>query len=265
MEEELPTNLEDMVLYAMQGAFKSKEVWEAEAPEEVLPLSDDKVLLQNWATMVDRQGTMLGHLAQTPSTKAELLERMPGLVNRSPAWLTARVNGERMDWRIFLTGLAQTAAVHRTAIKQVMSEQMSEPGEAERVLEETPVPGASPEEDRSLLMKGVFHTLMAHTEALVQIARDIETQLQRWAKEGGDAPPALMARFFDSEPEEDEEVEIEEEEALPTFDPEVTYKLAGDFDLKNLKRMIDELNEQQERELEERDRRRLERKDDPED
>ncbi len=262
MDEAAP-NLEMMVLRTIQGAFKSREILEAEAPPDALPLDDDRILLHNWATMVNRQGTMLAHLAILPSTKADLIERMPGMVSRSPAWLEARINYEPMTWRLFLTGLAQTAESHRTAIEQVIDEQMADPEETERVLDEAPVPTDGLNEDRSLLMKGVFDALMAHTQALVDIARDLETQLHRWVEEGGDVPPAVAARYIEEEEGEDEEGD-EDGEEVP-FDPDQKYQIAEGVDVEWLLQKLDELDEEEERKIEEKERRKLEREDDVED
>ena len=260
MDEAAP-NLEMIVLRTIQGAFKSREVLEAEAPADALPLDDDRILLHHWAAMVDRQGTMLAHLAILPSTKADLLGRMPGMVNRSPAWLEARINSEPMNWRLFLTGLAQTAGTHRTAIEQVMDEQMAEPEETEQVLDEAPIPTDGLNEDRSALMKGVLDALLAHTQALLNIARDLETQLHRWVEEGGDVPPAVAARYFGVE--EDDEDEDEDEE-IP-FDPDAKYQIAEGVDAEWLLQKLDELDEEEERKIEEKERRKLEREDDVED
>lgn len=179
-EDDLPLNLESLVLHQIGGAFKSREVLEAEWPEDAPPLDDDRVLLNNWAALVQRQGTMLAYLSIIPATRADLMAMMPDMVNRAPAWLEARLQGEPMTWRIFFTGLAQTAAVHREAIERVVSEQVSDPESIEEALAAAPVPAADPDEDRSELMSGVVSALFAHTRALVDIAYDLDMAYAQW-------------------------------------------------------------------------------------
>jgi hypothetical protein len=240
---DLAPNLEMMVLRTIQGSFRSRELLEAEWPDDAPPLDDGRVLLHNWVTMVNRQGTMLAHLALIPSTKADLLNRMPGMVNRAPAWLEARVNGEPMTWRLFLTGLAQTAAEHREAIERVMDEQMAEPEETELALAEAPIPTDRLHGDRDALMKAVSAALIAHTKALVDIAHDLEMQLRRWVEEGGDLPPSVAARYFGAEDEDHEE---------PEFDPDQKYRIAEGVDVEALLEKLDELDAAEE----EKERRR---------
>ena len=176
---EEPKSLEMFVLAHIRGAFKSREVLEAEWPEDGLPLDDDRVFLSNWASMVNRQGVALAQLSAVPSTKAELVDSLPGGVDRSPAWIKARVHGEAMTWRLFFTGLAQTVAVHRDAIERVIDEQVSDPEPTHDVLAEAPVPAAKADEERSALMSGVIRALTAHTEALADIAYDLEMTARR--------------------------------------------------------------------------------------
>jgi acyl-CoA reductase-like NAD-dependent aldehyde dehydrogenase len=177
---------------------------------------------------------------------------MPGAAGRTPAWLEARVSGEPMTLRLFLTGLAQAAATHREAIEQVMAEQMAEPEETERALTEAPVPAAKPTEDRKQLMKAVFDALGAHTQALADIAHDLEAQLQRWADEGGEPPPALAARFCWGEEEDDYEDDEDEEEGF-RFDPDQKFRLADGVDAEMLRRRLDELDAEEERRLREKE------------
>jgi len=40
-------------------------------------------MVENWTSLVDRQGQLLALLSVNPSTKAELMTRMPNLVNLS--------------------------------------------------------------------------------------------------------------------------------------------------------------------------------------
>lgn len=85
MAEELPQNLEMYVLHMIKGAFKSREVLEAEWPDHA-PLDDGRVMLQNWMSLVHRQGSLLALLSVTPS-------REPSLRRGCRKWSTARRPG----------------------------------------------------------------------------------------------------------------------------------------------------------------------------
>jgi hypothetical protein len=66
---ESPQNLETWVLAMIRGAFKSRELLEAERPDDVPPFDDPddgRVMLQNWAALVNRQGMILAHLLNRP-------------------------------------------------------------------------------------------------------------------------------------------------------------------------------------------------------
>jgi hypothetical protein len=179
MAEELPQNLELRVLELIKGAFRSREVLEAERPNDAPPVDDDRAMLQNLTEAMERQGMILAHLSIVPSTRAELMTRLPGMANRVPVWLDAHLEGNRpMTWRLFMQGLAQIQSEHREAIERVVAEQVEEAGEIEEALTEAPVPAGTPGEVRRDLMSGVFRAMTAHTKALVDIAYDLETQLR---------------------------------------------------------------------------------------
>jgi hypothetical protein len=180
MAEESELSLELRVIRAIMGAFKSREVLEAERPEGAPPFDDDRAMLHGWATTVDRQGVILAHLSVVPSTKAELMSRMPGLLNTAPAWLDAHLEGrDEMTAKLFMRGLAQTIAEHRLAIERVMEEQVADREAVEDALAEADVPAGTEEEAQSQLISGVGHAMMAHTKALVEIAYDLESQIRR--------------------------------------------------------------------------------------
>lgn len=178
--EEPAENLESVVLNMVFGAFKSREVWEAEWPADAPPLDDDRVLINNWAALVQRQGWLLPRLTVIGPTRADLMEMTPGTVDRTPAWLDARLRGEPITWRILMTALAQVATVHREALERVVAEQVSDPEPIEVSLAEAPIPAASPSEDRSELMRAVLEALFAHTKALAAIAYDLEMTARGW-------------------------------------------------------------------------------------
>jgi hypothetical protein len=167
------------VLALIKGASKSREAWEAEYPH-LSPLDDGHMLLLNWAATVDRQGVVLARLAMSPETRVELESEMPGMVDRAPAWMDAHLEGRpTMTLRLFLEGIAQTLTTHRAAIEQVVAEQVADPEEIEETLAEAPVPAGTPDEERSALLHGVSHAMLAHTKAIVDVAYDFEIQARR--------------------------------------------------------------------------------------
>jgi hypothetical protein len=180
MSDPMPENLEMWVLAMIKGAFKSQEVLEAERPAHMPPYDEDRALLQNWTTVVHRQGVVLAHLSVIPPTRAELMKRMPDMVDRAPAWLDAHVDGEQpMTWELFMRGIAQIMTEHREAIERVVEEQVVDPESIEEALVEAPVPAGAGDEERSDLIAGVARAMTAHTKALVDIAYDLETRFGR--------------------------------------------------------------------------------------
>ncbi|HET9153454.1 MAG TPA: hypothetical protein VFN85_05005 [Solirubrobacterales bacterium] len=164
--------LELQVIARLKEAFKSREAWEAALPERG-PLDDDWVMLQNWFSIVQEMGMMLAHLTVLPDTRAELLSDMDGIVNRSPAWLEAHLEGQQvMTLDLFLHGVAQTLAKQRVAIERVVDEQVDEPASIEEALANAPVPEGT--EPRSDLFPAIGEVIAAHTKALVDIAHDLE-------------------------------------------------------------------------------------------
>lgn len=174
MAHELPDGLEKHVFNTLSGAFKSREVLEAERPAHVPPYDDNRVLFQNWTTLVDRQGVLLAQLSVVPETKAELYARMPGLVGLSPAWLENEVQGEPMTLDLFVLGLVQTAAEQRKAIERVVAEQVVDADSIEEALARAPIPTDT--KDGSGPMEALGKVLVAHLKALVDIAYDLERQ-----------------------------------------------------------------------------------------
>lgn len=201
-----PDSLERYVLDTIKGAFKSREVLEAERPDDVPPFDDDRAMLQNWASLIGRQGTLIAHLSVVPETRTELLERMPDMLNRAPAWMNAHVEGvEEMTLKLFMQGIAQTMGEHRKAIERVVDEQVVEPEEIEETLAEAPVPQATDEENRSDLMRGVGQAMTAHTKALVDIAYDLETQVRAFLESGLEVGAEDDFEDEEEDPDEDEE------------------------------------------------------------
>ncbi len=46
------------------------------------------------------------------------MEMTPDRLDRTPAWLDARLRDEPITWRTLMTALAQVAAVHRQALNE---------------------------------------------------------------------------------------------------------------------------------------------------
>jgi hypothetical protein len=171
-----PDNLVGMVLAVLRGAYRSREVLEAEMPPELRPAGEDRLMLDNWACAVEREGTLLAHLSVVPTTRVELMEAMLGLVYRAPAWLQARARGEPMTLTLFARGLAQAQAVQRREFERVIAEQVLDPEPIERCLAQAPVPDSEAEQPRSELVAAVGEVSRAHLEALVEIALDLEAR-----------------------------------------------------------------------------------------
>ena len=181
MAEELPKSLEEDVLRRIRGALMSREGWEAKRPDHLPPYDDDRVMLQNLASVIDRQGVILADLAVLPWTKAELKATMPGMVNRAPAWLEAHLHGvQKMTLELFLRGIAQTQTTQRESFQRVVAEQVSDQEPIKEVLAAAPVPAGTEEESRSEIMSGVFQAMTAHTKVLADIAYDLELQFTRF-------------------------------------------------------------------------------------
>lgn len=205
-----PDSLEKYVLDTIKGAFKSREVLEEERPEGVPPFDESRAMLQNWATLIGRQGRLIGHLSVVPETRTELLERMPDMLNRAPAWMNAHMEGvEEMTLKLFMRGIAQTMTEHRKAIERVVEEQVAEPDGIEETLAGAPVPAGTEEEDRSDLMEGVCDAMTAHTKALVDIAYDLEMQVRALLEYGFDF--LSKAAYEEVEEDEDEDGNCDEE------------------------------------------------------
>jgi hypothetical protein len=179
MTNEPPLSMEMVVANAICVAPKSREVWEARLGEDMPPLSDEAILLENMIAMVDRHGVLITQLALVPGTRAGLQASMPDAVKRIPAWMEARVNGPvPMTVRLFIRGLGQLLDEHRQAIERVTAEQVDEPRPIEELLAAAPLPSGGEEESDSEMIAAVGQAMTAHAEALVAIARDFD-QLRR--------------------------------------------------------------------------------------
>lgn len=183
MMNEFPQSLEMCVLEEILGSFRSQDEWEAERPDHVPPYDETRTMFQNLAAMVHQQGLILARLSVVPSTRVDLMTRMPDLLESAPTWLDAHLQTPNvMTLELFMRGLAETMTVHRREIERVLAEQVTHPEEIEKVLADSPIPAGGDQEERSDLIKGVSHAMTAHTEALVDIAYDIDLQFRRFAE-----------------------------------------------------------------------------------
>lgn len=178
-DNELPNCMEAIVLEALKSGRRSREDWEALRTEDQPPLSDFEVILESMIGEVERHGKILAQLAVVPSTRARLKESTQGAVDRIPAWMDASVYGPPlMTPRLFMRGLAQLLAEQREGFEAVIDDQVVEAEPLEQVLAESPVPeGTDGESDREI-NRGVGHAMTAHTQALLDIAHDLDKRMR---------------------------------------------------------------------------------------
>ncbi|HEV7399744.1 MAG TPA: hypothetical protein VGN84_05685 [Solirubrobacterales bacterium] len=116
MTIEPPLSMEMVAADAICVAPKSREVLEAELGEDVAPLSDEAVLLENMIAMVNRHGLLVAQLAIVPDTRAELLASMPDAVKRVPAWMEAREEESNSE---AIAAVGQAIAAHAEALVEI--------------------------------------------------------------------------------------------------------------------------------------------------
>jgi hypothetical protein len=178
MLDERPLNMETVVVQTICVAPKSREAWEAQRSEDLPPMSEESVLLENMLQLVHRHGLAIALLAITPDTRAELQASMPGAIERIPAWLEAQVYGPPlMTIRLFARGLAQLMGVHRRAIERILDEQVADPESIAASLTAAPLPAGEEDETDRELMAADGAAIGAHMEALVEIARDLDQRM----------------------------------------------------------------------------------------
>lgn len=176
--EPLPT-LEAMVAAEIAATFEP--VTPMLARPQYREISDEKcrAILECWGSTVQRQGTILARLAILPWRKSELQSNMPGIVKRAPAWMDAHIHGaQKMTPDLFAQGIAETMATQRSAIKQVLADQMNEPTRLEALLADAPIPSNTEAMVRSDLFAALAQAMTAHTEVLVGIAADCDEKLR---------------------------------------------------------------------------------------
>lgn len=178
-ENEPPTCMEAIVLEALEKGRRTREEWEELRKEDEPPMSDVDVTLESMVGEVERHGKILAQIAVVPETRARLKERAEGAVDRIPAWMDASIYGPPlMTPRLFMRGLAELLAEQREGFETVIDEQVIEAEPLERLLDESPVPKGGDDESDSEITKGVGHAMTAHTQALLDIAHDLDKRMR---------------------------------------------------------------------------------------
>jgi hypothetical protein len=177
--EGAPRSVEEVVVRALTTPPRTREVLEELRTEDEPPVSDFQVMLEHMISEVKRYSTILAGISVVQATKERILEESKDAPDRVPAWLDAAVYGPPlMTPRLFMHGIAQLMGDQRRDFEQVIDEQVSEPDPILELLADAPIPQAGEEESDSELTQGVAEATRAHMEALVEIARDLDQQLQ---------------------------------------------------------------------------------------
>lgn len=178
-DNELPNCMEAIVLEALEKGGRTREEWEELRKEDEPPMSDFDVFLENMVGEVERHGKILAQLAVVPETRARLMERADGAVDRVPAWMEASVFGSPlMTPRLFMRGLAELLTEQREGFEAVIEDQVVEAEPLERLLAESPVPEGTDDESDSEITQGVGHATTAHVQALLDIAHDLDRRMR---------------------------------------------------------------------------------------
>jgi hypothetical protein len=187
-DDELPRCMEAVVLEALQNGGRTREEWETLRKEDQPPMSDLDVFLENMVGEVERHGKILAQIAVVPETRARLKESAEGAVDRVPAWMDAAIYGSPlMTPRLFMRGLAQLLAKQREGFETVIEDQVADPEPLELALDESPVPEGSDDESDGEITQGVGHAIAAHTQALLDIAHDLDRQMRTLLDSGSDS------------------------------------------------------------------------------
>jgi hypothetical protein len=178
-DNELPNCMEAIVLEALEKGGRTREEWEELRKEDEPPMSDFDVFLENMVGEVERHGKILAQLAVVPKTRAWLMERAEGAVDRVPAWMDASVFGSPlMTPRLFMRGLAELLTEQREGFEAVIEDQVVEAEPLEQLLAESPVPEETDDESDSEITQGVGHAMTAHVQALLDIAHDLDKRMR---------------------------------------------------------------------------------------
>jgi|SRR4051794_4126744 len=178
-DNELPHCMEAVVLEALKKGGRTREEWEELRKEDEPPMSDFDVFLENMISEVERHGKILAQLAVVPETRAWLMERAEGAVDRVPAWMEAAIFGSPlMTPRLFMRGLAELLTEQREGFETVIEDQMVEAEPLEQLLAESPVPEGTDDESDSQITQGVGRAMTAHVQALLDIAHDLDRRMR---------------------------------------------------------------------------------------
>jgi hypothetical protein len=178
-DNELPHCMEGIVLEALNKGKRTREEWEELRKEDEPPMSDIDVFLENMIGEVERHGKILAQVAMIPETRAWLMERADGAVDRVPAWMEAAIFGSPlMTPRLFMRGLAQLLSDQREGFEAVIEDQVIEAEPLEQVLAESPVPLGTDDESDSEITQGVGRAMVAHVQALLDIAHDLDKRMR---------------------------------------------------------------------------------------
>jgi hypothetical protein len=178
-DNELPHCMEAIVLEALNKGKRTREEWEELRREDEPPMSDIDVFIENMIGEVERHGKILAQVAMIPETRAWLMERADGAVDRVPAWMEAAIFGSPlMTPRLFMRGLAQLLAEQREGFEAVIEDQVIEAEALEQVLAESPVPMGTDDESDSEITQGVGRAMVAHVQALLDIAHDLDKRMR---------------------------------------------------------------------------------------
>lgn len=176
--ESLPS-LEAMVVAEIAATFEPVAPMLARPQSREISDKECRAILKCWGSTVQRQGAILARLSILPWRRSELQSNMPHVLKRAPAWMDAHIHGaQRMTPELFAQGIAQIMATQRSAIKQVLADQVNEPTRLQALLADAPIPSNPEAIALSDLFTALAQAMTAHTEVLVGIAADFDAKLR---------------------------------------------------------------------------------------
>lgn len=177
--EEPPRNVEEIVVRALTEPPRTREDWEELRSEDEPPISDFQLMLENMIEMAKRHSRILASISIVAETRERILEDAKDAPDRIPAWMDAVVYGPPlMTPRLFMHGLGQLMGGQRRHFERVIEEQVTAPEPIEELLASAPIPDGGEDESDSELIHGVGEVMRAHMQALVDIARDLDSRLR---------------------------------------------------------------------------------------